>query len=64
MGRKRNWLRSRSGAAEACPHCGKKLMGAKGLKAHLAAMHQTAAAPSSGPSGHLLPVGAKEGGAS
>ena len=29
--------RSRSGAQEVCPHCAKKLSGAKGLKMHLAA---------------------------
>ena len=31
--------RSRSGAHHPCPHCGKHLRGAKGLKMHLAAAH-------------------------
>ena len=31
--------RSRSGAHEPCPTCGKKLRGAKGLKKHLADVH-------------------------
>lgn len=34
--------RSRSGAHEECPHCGKKLRGAKGLKQHLADTHEVA----------------------
>lgn len=36
--------RSRSGAHTTCPHCGKKLRGAKGLAAHLATAHGVAAA--------------------
>ncbi|HEV7293066.1 MAG TPA: hypothetical protein VGN79_12175 [Devosia sp.] len=31
--------RSRSGAQEKCPHCGKQLRGAKGLKMHIAEAH-------------------------
>jgi uncharacterized C2H2 Zn-finger protein len=31
--------RSRSGAQEECPHCQKKLRGAKGLKKHVADVH-------------------------
>lgn len=36
---KRTSKRSRSGAHEACPRCGKKLRGAKGLAMHLAEAH-------------------------
>lgn len=39
MTKSRTTKRSRSGADAACPHCGKKLRGAKGLKAHLASAH-------------------------
>lgn len=35
----RSQKRSRSGAHESCPHCGKKLRGAKGLKKHVADVH-------------------------
>lgn len=35
----RTQKRSRSGAGTACPHCGKKLRGDKGLKAHLSEAH-------------------------
>lgn len=42
--------RSRSGAYERCPHCGKKLRGEKGVKRHLADMHGEAAAPTPAPS--------------
>lgn len=31
--------RSRSGAQAKCPHCGKKLRGQKGLKAHIRDEH-------------------------
>lgn len=31
--------RSRSGADAACPYCGKKLSGSKGLKMHVAKTH-------------------------
>lgn len=37
---KRN--RSRSGAHVACPHCGRKLRGDKGLKMHVAEAHAAA----------------------
>lgn len=36
---RRTKKRSRSGAATVCPHCAKKLRGAKGLKRHLADQH-------------------------
>lgn len=35
---KRN--RSRSGAQQECPHCGKKLRGEKGLKMHIQNEHE------------------------
>lgn len=34
--------RSSSGAQTPCPHCGKKLSGAKGLKMHVAREHSEA----------------------
>ena len=34
--------RSRSGASTPCPHCAKKLSGAKGLKMHIATEHGAA----------------------
>lgn len=36
---KRSQKRSRSGATETCPHCEKKLRGAKGLRMHLEVEH-------------------------
>jgi len=36
---RRTSKRSRSGAHEECPHCGKKLRGAKGMKKHVADVH-------------------------
>lgn len=36
---RRTEKRSRSGAHEECPHCKKKLRGAKGLKLHIADVH-------------------------
>lgn len=47
---KRTQKRSRSGAASACPHCGKKLRGDKGLVAHVATTHPQAAAKKGGAS--------------
>ncbi len=39
MSATRTSKRSRSGAAEACPVCSKKLRGGKGMKAHMLARH-------------------------
>lgn len=35
----RTQKRSRSGAQTPCPHCGKLLRGAKGMKMHMAEAH-------------------------
>lgn len=36
--------RSRSGADQKCPHCGKQLRGVKGMKMHIKNMHADGAA--------------------
>lgn len=46
----RTSTRSRSGAYEPCPHCGKKLRGEKGVKRHMADMHSEGATPTPAPS--------------
>lgn len=42
---KRTKKRSKPGAQELCPHCGKKLRGGKGAVMHIAMMHPNAPLP-------------------